>query len=491
MYPSTTNPPVGERTRWALVAVLAANMLVDALEVSATLVAMPAVGADLGAGAAGLQWLVSGFAAGFGGLLLLGGRLVEGLGRRRVFLAALLVFAAASLAGALTDSLAALTATRVLKGFCVALTAPTGLAIITSAVPEGAARRRAVSLYSLFGAAGFCAGLLLSGLFTGAGWRWTLAFPAPVALLLLAAGARLVPRDVRDSGARDAGVRDAGVRGAGVRGAGVRGGGLRGPGRHAAACGAALTGAVLLLVYGLAHLAGPGREPVRAAAAFAGAALLGAVFVTAERRSPRPLVPPVLLRHGPLLRSALGAAALNGSYVGFLLVASLHLRETGRSPWQTALVFLPAAAPLALSALHSARIAVRLGPARAVAAGAVLAPLGYALYPRAPDADPRWTVLLPATACVGAAFALAFTALHLQATGAVPARLQGAAGGLYQTFVQAGAALTAAPVAALYTVGRAPALCLVTVIGAAGACVALGGLVPAARAAAAPPPNHP
>ncbi|MFE2268739.1 MFS transporter [Streptomyces lavendulae] len=477
MYPSTTNPPVGERTRWALVAVLAANMLVDALEVSATLVALPAVGADLGAGAAGLQWLVSGFAAGFGGLLLLGGRLVEGLGRRRVFLAALLVFAAASLAGALTDSLAALTATRVLKGCCVALTAPTGLAIITSAVPEGAARRRAVSLYSLFGATGFCAGLLLSGLFTGAGWRWTLAFPAPVALLLLAAGARLVPRDVRDSG---------------VGATGVRGGGVRGPGRYAAVCGAALTGAVLLLVYGLAHLAGPGREPARAAAAFAGAALLGAVFVAAERRSPRPLVPPVLLRHGPLVRSALGAAALNGSYVGFLLVASLHLRETGRSPWQTALVFLPAAAPLALSALHSARIAVRLGPARAVAAGAVLAPLGYALYPRAPDADPRWTVLLPATACVGAALALAFTALHLQATGAVPARLQGAAGGLYQTFVQAGAALTAAPVAALYTVGRAPALCLVTVIGAAGACVALGGLAPAARAAAAPPPpNHP
>lgn len=268
MYPSTTNPPVGERTRWALVAVLAANMLVDALEVSATLVALPAVGADLGAGAAGLQWLVSGFAAGFGGLLLLGGRLVEGLGRRRVFLAALLVFAAASLAGALTDSLAALTATRVLKGFCVALTAPTGLAIITSAVPEGAARRRAVSLYSLFGATGFCAGLLLSGLLTGAGWRWTLAFPAPVALLLLAAGARLVPSDVRNTG--------------------VRGG----PGRHAVACGAALTGAVLLLVYGLAHLAGPGREPARAAAAFAGAALLGAVSVAVERRSPRPLVPP-------------------------------------------------------------------------------------------------------------------------------------------------------------------------------------------------------
>lgn len=178
-------------------------------------------------------------------------------------------------------------------------------------------------------------------------------------------------------------------------------------------------------MYGLAHLAGPGREPAPAAAAFAGAVLLGALFVAAERRSPRPLVPPVLLRHAPLLRSALGAAALNGSYVGFLLVATLHLQGAGRSPWQTALAFLPAAAPLALSALHSARIAARLGPARAVAAGAVLAPLGYALYPRAPGADPGPAGLLPATACVGAAFVLAFTALHLQATGSVPAGLQG------------------------------------------------------------------
>ncbi|MER5809337.1 MFS transporter [Streptomyces sp. NPDC002033] len=462
MQPSTKTPTGGGPAHRhpvprALVSVLAANMLVDALEVSANLIALPSVGAGLGLSVPQSQWIVSGFAAGFCGLLLLGGRLVEHLGRRRVFLAALLVFAAASLAGALADGAALLTATRVVKGCCVALTAPTGLAIITSAVPEGPARRRAVSLYSFFGAAGFCTGLLLAGLLTPAGWRWTLAFPAPVALLLLAAGARLVPRDVRDPGA------------------------ARGPGRHAVAAALALTGAVLLLVYGLAHLAGPGRDPAGAAAALAGAVPLGAVFVAAERRAPRPLVPPVLLRHAPLLRSALGAAALNGSYVGFLLVATLDVQGSGRSPWQTALVFLPAAAPLALSALHSARIAARLGPARAVAAGAVLAPLGYALYPRAPDADPGFTALLPATACVGAAFVLAFTALHLQATGSVPAGLQGAAGGLYQTFVQAGAALVAAPVAALCTVGPRPALLLVTAVGAAGACVALGGLIPAAR----------
>ncbi|MET9608678.1 MFS transporter [Streptomyces sp. NPDC006512] len=456
MQSSTPSAPSGgrPRARWALVAVLAANMLVDALEVSATLVALPSVGADLGLSVPRVQWAVSGFAAGFAGLLPLGGRLVERFGRRRVYLAALFVFAVASLAGALTDTAALLTVTRVVKGGCVALTAPTGLAIIVSAVPEGAARRRAMSLYSFFGAAGFCSGLLLSGLLTEADWRWTLAFPAPVALLLLAAGTRLIPRE----------------------GAAPAPSAPDPSGRYTVAAGLGLTAVVLLLVYALAHGYGPGRDLPAAAAASATALLLGAVLLRAERRADRPLVPVELLRHAPLLRSAAAAAALNGSYVAFLLIAALQLRGAGWGPWQTALAFLPAGVPLALTALHSARIAARLGPARAVAAGAAAAPVGYALHPRAVDAATGYTDLLPATAFVGAAFVLAFTALHLQATGSVPAALQGAAGSLYQTCVQLGAALTVALASALYTAGPGRALGLVTVVGTAGACVALGGL---------------
>ncbi|GAA0298422.1 MFS transporter [Streptomyces polychromogenes] len=431
--------------RWALVPVLAANMLVDALEVSATLVALPAVGSGLGAPVTRVQWIVTGFAAGFGGALLLGGRLVEWFGRRRVFLAALLVFAAASLAGALADEVGLLIATRVVKGFCVALTAPTGLAIIVASVPEGEARRRAVSVYSLFGAAGFCSGLLLAGSLTGAGWRWTLAFPAPVALALFAAGLRVVPREP----------------------AGSAGGG-GGPRRHAVVAGAALTAAVLLLVYALAGGAWGGAVAAVAA---------GLVFLRAERASPRPLVNTALLRHAPLVRSALGAAALNGSYVGFLLVAALDLRRGGWSSWETALAFLPAGAPLALTALHSGRIAARLGPARAVAAGALAAPAGYALYPHSGAGGVRYAELVPAMSLVGLAFVLAFTALHLQATGSLPTGLQAAAGGLYQTCVQLGAALTPALVSALYAAsGPGAALRLVTAVGVAGAGVALAGL---------------
>ncbi|WP_339132302.1 MFS transporter [Streptomyces sp. f51] len=187
--------PRAEAGRGALLLVLAGNMLIDALEVSVVLVALPAVERDLGLSTFGGQWVMSGFAAGFAALLLLGPRLVARWGRRPVYLAALPVFIAASVAGGLTDQAAVLIATRVVKGMCAALTAPTGLAIITTAYPPGAERRRAVSVYSLFGAAGFTAGLLCSGALTGLSWRWNPVFPAPVALVLLVAGFRLIPRD--------------------------------------------------------------------------------------------------------------------------------------------------------------------------------------------------------------------------------------------------------------------------------------------------------
>ncbi len=122
-------------------------MLIDALEVSVAIVALPAVGEDLGIAPHRLHWVVTGFAVGFGALMLFGTRVVALLGRRPVYLAALLVFAAASLASAFADSLVPLVATRLVKGFCAALTAPTGLAIIASVFPEGRPAPRRVGLH--------------------------------------------------------------------------------------------------------------------------------------------------------------------------------------------------------------------------------------------------------------------------------------------------------------------------------------------------------
>ncbi|MEV7739862.1 MULTISPECIES: MFS transporter [Streptomyces] len=426
-------------------------MLIDALEVSVVIVALPSVGQDLGLPLTGLQWLVSGFALGFGGLLLFGARVVELLGRRRVYLAALVAFAVASVASGLTTEPWLLIAMRFVKGFCAALTAPTGLAIIAAAFREGPDRDRAVSVYAFFGAAGFTSGLLLSGLLTGSGWRWSFLFPAPVVLLLFAVGVRLVPADEPDPSAR----------------------------RSFDAVGAAaFAGLLLALVYGVVTVPQAGWSAPRTIVPFALAALLAAVFVAAERFARRPLVLLDMLRNAMLVRSMVGAATLNGSYLGLLLLATVRLQtQHGWSPWQTALAFLPASAPVAMTALVTGRLVNRFGAAPLIALGALCSAAACLLYLlRASCTTVHYTTdVLPSMLLMGAGFVLAFAALNMQATSRVAEPDRPAAIGLYQTAVQLAAALVPAVVAAVVVAGAGDRAATLVVLA-----VALLGLVPSA-----------
>ena len=189
---------------------LCGALFLDALDVSMVGVALPAIRADLGLTTSSLQWVVSGYVLGYGGLLLLGGRAADLLGRRRVFLAALALFAVASLFGGLVSSPGLLIAARFIKGIAAAFTAPAGLSLLTTTFHEGPMRNRAISVYSAFGASGFSLGLVLSGLLTEVSWRLTLLVPAPVALLTLIAAIRLIPRDAGEPGPRRAGAAAAG-----------------------------------------------------------------------------------------------------------------------------------------------------------------------------------------------------------------------------------------------------------------------------------------
>jgi MFS family permease len=472
---STTTPNAPTRSTawlWGLLFVLSGNMLIDALEVSVAVVALPSIGAELGFPVSALHWTVSGFALGFGGCLLLGGRVVALLGRRRVYLAALLGFAAVSLLGAMVDDAALLVATRFVKGLCVALTAPTGLAIISGTFAEGPARNRAISVYSLFGASGFSVGLLLSGLLTGISWRWTFLFPAPVALALFVAGLWLIPRD---ESARS------------------------GPRRYDAAGAVTFIGAAMLLPYAITSGSQMGWDHPRALGALSLAAALAGVFVLVERSTAEPLLLLGVLARRPLVRSMLGAAALNGSYWGFLYVVTLHLQgPAGWSPLQTGLAILPASLLLALAVPFSGRLIGRVGAARLIAFGAAVPPVGYALYYLAAGPAPAYdTIVLPAMLLVGFGFALGFSALHVQAvTGAAPDE-QGMVSGVYQTAVQIGGAIVLAVTAALLAgrmpaagasaaelvAAQRPAVAMITAVGVVGWLVALIGLIPVSRAA--------
>ncbi|MCH0564265.1 MFS transporter [Streptomyces sp. MUM 2J] len=475
-HPSPMAGPAQERfgpRLWGLLLVLAGNMLIDALEVSVAVVALPSIGTDLGLAPTGAQWAMTGFAVGFGGLMLFGTRVVNLLGRRRVYLGALLGFAVASLLSAVAQEPWQLVATRLAKGFCAALTAPTGLAIISTAFPEGRPRARAISVYTLFGAGGFTAGLLLSGWLTGHTWRLAFAFPAPVVLVLFAFGLRLVPEQTAPPGT---------------------------PRRYDLLGAAAFTGALLALVSGITALPGRGVSDPRAVGPLAAAAGLLVLFVLVERSTADPLVDVRPLRSPALRRSALGAACLNGSYLGLLFVLTYQMQTAaGWSPLTSALALVPAAAPPALTALSSGRLVARFGAPRLIAAGAACAFAGYLLQLR-----PSWPLdyvgrILPTLLLVGAGFVLSFAALNMRATSQLAPAERGAASGLYQTAVQLAAAVAVAAVAALLaaadpgtTPAQAvsacrPALVLVAVLGGAGLLVGLTGLTRSGASATATP----
>ncbi|MFC9932098.1 MFS transporter [Streptomyces sp. NPDC127190] len=438
-----------EVRRRGLLAVLAGNMLIDALEVSTLVVAMPSIARELHLGLTAVQWTMSAFALGFGGLLLFGTRLVELLGRRRVYLAGLLLFALASLAAGIATDPALLAATRFVKGFCVALTAPTGLAIISTSFEEGPVRDRAVSVYAFFGAIGFTAGLVLSGVLTTVSWRWAVVFPAPAVLVLFVLGLRLIPA------------------------------GRPAPGpRSFDAAGAVTFAGALSALVGAIVATGPAW---RGAALVVFAVLLGS-FLAVERRAARPLLRMAAVANGPLIRSALCGAAFNGAYLGLLFLVTFQLQDGHHwSPLRTALAFLPASVPLALTSLSAGRMVRRFGGPRLIVAGTLLAFLGYLVYPRGRLPGGYAVDVLPTLLLVGAGFVLAFAALNMQAASGVPAERRPMAGAAFQTAVQTGAAVAVSTVAVLAArsgVTSGSALLFVLALSALGLLTALTGVLP-------------
>ncbi|MEV5955905.1 MFS transporter [Streptomyces sp. NPDC051987] len=460
-----TAPAAGGRWTprlWGTLLVLCAAMFLDALDVSMVGVALPSIGSDLHLSTSTLQWIVSGYILGYGGLLLLGGRTADLLGRRQVFLVALGVFALASLLGGLVDSGPLLIASRFVKGLSAAFTAPAGLSIITTTFPEGPLRNRALSIYTTCAATGFSMGLVLSGLLTEASWRLTMLLPAPIALIALLAGLRLLPRSSRE---RDHDGYD-------IPGA-ILG-----------------TAAMLLLVFTVVEAPRTGWASARTLLSFLAVAILLTVFVRVERRSPGPLIRLGVLRSGNQVRAQLGAIAFFGSYVGFQFLTTLYMQSLlGWSALHTALAFLPAGALVAVSSTKVGAVVDRFGTPRLIAAGFAFMVLGYALFLRV-DLSPAYAAaILPSMLLIGAACALVFPSLNIQATNGVDDHEQGMVSGLLNTSVQVGGAIFLAVVTAVVTAGAPahatpqavldsyrPGFLVVAVVALAGLLITLTGL---------------
>ncbi len=265
--------------RWWALAPLCGAFSMVLLDGTITIVALPSIGAGLRFSEQGLQWVLSAYALTFGGLLLLGGRAADLLGRRRVFMAGAVFFTTASLLCGLAWSPAALLAARVVQGAGAAIMTPTALSIISTTFTEGAERNKALGIWGALGGIGATTAWLISGpLVDGPGWRWIFFINVPIGLAALA----LSPVLLRES------------RAALTRRSYDPAGALT------------ITGALVLLVYAVVEAPGAGRGDVRTILLLAGSAVLVAAFALIESRHPAPLVPLRIFRS----RTLAGADAL-------------------------------------------------------------------------------------------------------------------------------------------------------------------------------------
>jgi MFS family permease len=452
---------------WGILIVLGGALLLDGLDVSMVGIALPSIRSALHMTTSSLQWIVSGYTLGYGGLLLLGGRAADLLGRRRVFVAAVAVFAVVSLLGGLVSSPGLLIAARIIKGMAAAFTAPASMSLLTTTFPEGPLRNRAFSIYSVFGASGFSLGLVLSGLLTQVSWRSTLLVSAPAAALVLLGAVTLIPRG--EPGSR----------------AGLAWHRFDLPGA------AVITAAVLLLVYTVVDAQQAGWGSARTIGSFAAVVALSVLFAVIETRSTHPLVPFGIFRSAPLRRAQIGAITLFGSYVSFQFLLTQYLQSLAHwSAISTALAFLPAGVIVLVLSVRVAGLLDRFGAGTLVVAAFAALVAGYAVFLRAGVTPDYPGVMLPSVILLGAAFGFGFSALTVSATSGVQNEQQGLAASLFQTSFQVGGAMVLAVVTAVIDAAGAntltspaavlsayrPALYLITGVAALGLLAALPGL---------------
>lgn len=413
------------KQRWTLLLVLCTVLALDGLDVSMVGVALPTIGSELGIRTETLQWVVSGYVLGYGSLLLLGGRLADLLGRRRIFLIALSVFILASLLGGVADNPGLLIAARFIKGLAAAFTAPTGFSIITTNFAEGPERNKAISIYSVFGASGFSLGLIVGGIVTGLSWRWTMVFSVPFALAVLMVGLLIIPVDRPDAnGGND------------VAGA------------------VALPAGMLVLVYTVVSAPQVGWGSPRTILGFVVAAGILMTFGLIESRVRHPLIRFSIMKQGWVARANLAAVALFGSYLSFQTIATLYLQSVlGWRPLSLALALLPAGLLVAGSAPFADRLIDRFGGPRLIMLGMASQVIGYLLFLRINTAPFYPVAILPSVLLIGLGFALAFPSINVQATAGISNQEQGLAAGLVQTSTQVGAAVVLAVTTAVVTGG--------------------------------------
>jgi len=434
--------PVGGRARHrglALGLILLAQLLV-VIDVSIVTLALPAIQRGLGFSPVDLQWVLSAYALAFGGFLLLGGRLADLLGRRRVLIAGAAVFTAASLACGLAGSAGALVAARAVEGLGAALMAPAALALILVLFPEGAERNKALGAFGAVSGAGGAIGVLAGGMLTTwLSWPWIFFVNLPVGVLIVAAARPLLPESRADLGHR----------------------------RFDVAGAVTVTSGLTLLVYAVVTASSHGWASATTIGLLAGAGALIAAFAVIESRSAAPLLRLSFFRNLTVTGANLAGLLMGALMFPMFVFLSLYMQQVlGYSALKTGLAFLVIAAGMIVSSGAAQGLITRAGPRAVLVAGLLGFAAAQVLFIRLPAAGSFATHLLPGFVLVAVALGLAFVGDFVaSATGVSPADA-GLASGLINTSQQIGGAIglavtttvAADRVTALLRDGRPPAV---------------------------------
>jgi EmrB/QacA subfamily drug resistance transporter len=401
--------------KWKALAVLGIAYLMVVLDVSIVNVALSAVAEDLTFNPADLQWIVSGYALTFGGFLLLGGRMGDILGRRRIFVAGLIVFAIFSLVCGLATSPALLITSRILQGAGAALLSPSVFSIVSVTFDEGAERNKALGVLGAIAGSGAAIGVLLGGVLTEyASWRWCFLINVPIAIVALF----LVPKFVQESR-------------------------TEGKSRHFDALGAVLvTSSLMMLVYALTQANNKGWDSGQTVGFLIGSGVLMAAFLWVEHRGKAPLVPLGFFRN----RTASGANVIGfglGTVVfGMFLLLSLYMPYVlGYSTLKTGLAYLAVALTAVVASGAAQALVTRISIKVALVIGMGLLGLGLLTFTQLPVIGSYPKHLLPGFLLIGVGLGFSFVPVSIAALAGVKPHEAGLASGLINTSQQIGGAL--------------------------------------------------
>ena len=412
------------RTRWLALFVLCLGDLMIVLDVTIVGVALPSIREDLGFTESSLAWIVNGYMLTFGGFLLLGGRLGDLFGQRRLFLAGLGLFTAASLACGLATSQAALIAARAVQGLGGAIVAAVALALIMTLFTEPGERAKAMGVIGFVAAGGGSIGVLAGGVLTDVlNWHWIFLVNVPVGIAVMVLSLLVIP-----GGRGQAQETKLDIGGA-----------------------VTVTGSLMLAVYAIVNGNEVGWTTARTLGLLAAAAVLFGVFLWIEARATSPLVPLGLFRLRNLSTANVVGILWSAAMFAWFFLAALYLQLVlGYTPLEVGLAFLPANLIMGAFSLGlSAKLVMRFGIKPPLVTGMLLVAIGLALFARAPVDGAFFVDVLPSMLILGIGVGMAMNPVLLAAMSDAPPEQAGLASGVVNTAFMMGGALGLAVLASL------------------------------------------